>query len=51
MEQTELKGKLDEMVKGLREILTRLQALEDKIDSMDERLADIDRIDLLRDYD
>lgn len=41
----------DELSKSLREILTRLQAIEDKIDSLDERMADLDRIELLRQYD
>lgn len=55
MEQADIIVKLIdgqlELIKHLRDVLNRLQAIEDKIDSLDERMADIDRIELLRQYD
>lgn len=42
--------KLNEIARNLRDTLARLQAIEDKLDLIDERLADLDRIELLRPY-
>lgn len=40
--------KLNEIARNLRDTLARLQAIEDKLDALDEKLADLDRIELLR---
>ena len=50
-QESELVIKLTELIKELRDTATRLQAIEDKLDSLDERMADLDRIELLREYD
>lgn len=39
---------LEKLSKQLTEALTRLEAIEEKLDSIDEQLSDIDRIELLR---
>ena len=42
--------KLNEIAKNLRDTLARLQAIEDKLDLIDERLVELDRVELVREY-